>query len=326
LEIGNVNFPKVELHLHLEGILDYSSLSELYKSGKTNLPPFLKNGFPDAFPKFEDFVETYYACCQPIQEEKDFNKYIQFLYQYLEANQIIYAEVSWTPFYYMNKGFDFTRSLGYMNEALDELGIRERINFIIDVQRDHGNEVIDKVFSEVMQADDFKIAGIGLTGDETREIPKRAAYWFNKLKQEKQSGTTAHSGEYGAPKYIKQLLEELKPDRLGHGIRAAEDQDLVDFIKEEKIHLEICPSSNVKLERVASYQEHPLSWFLDQEVSVGLNSDDPGIFKSGLNAEYKNAYEKMDVPYSSFQILMENALNAAFLNEKEKEFLRPQLV
>ncbi|MEZ4982128.1 MAG: adenosine deaminase [Saprospiraceae bacterium] len=326
MEIGNVNFPKIELHLHLEGIVGFNDLSSLYKSANTDLPFFLKNGFPDTFPNFEDFVNTYYACCQPIQKENEFSRSIRFLKEYLEANQIIYAEISWTPFFYMNKGFDFDKSLGIMNESLEELGIRDQVNFIVDVQRDHGDEIMDRIFSKVKHAEDFKIAGIGLTGDETKEIPGRVAYWFRYLKEERQLGTTAHVGEYGSPKLIKQLLESLHPDRIGHGIRAAEDQELVEYIKEKNIHLETCPTSNVKLERVDSYEKHPLSWFLDQGVSVGLNSDDPGIFKSGLNSEYKKAYEKMDVPYSSFQILMKNALDASFLKENEKEKIRPKLV
>jgi adenosine deaminase len=319
------DYPKIELHIHLEGTISFQRLQKLYASKGGSLPSIISQGFPSQYPTFNTFVQTYYACCQPVESESDFSHYIAALAEYVKQNNLAYAEISWTPFFYMNKGLSFTKMLGSMNEALEIQNIRSHIRFIIDVQRDHGNEIMDEVFSQVQELRDFQIAGIGMTGDENQPIPQRAVYWFERLKAEQNLGSTVHCGEYGSAQKMQEVIEILKPDRLGHGINAIHSETLLVDIKQKRIHLENCPTSNVKLHRVANYEEHPLKHFLEKGISVSINADDPGIFEMPLQQEIETMAEVAGLTYTDLQVLNQNAIEAAFITSEEKDTLKTKL-
>lgn len=320
-----VDYPKVELHLHLEGIIPFQRLQHLYAEKGQSLPAFIKHGFPQKFPTFFTFVETFYACCRPVQTEADFKFYIEILAAYLAENNLIYAEISWTPFFYMRQGLSLEKMLGVMNEELENQSIRSKIRFIIDVQRDNGDEIMDLVFSEIPSFRDLQIAGIGMTGDEYQPIPHRAMYWFERLHGEHNLGRTVHAGEYGNPEKIREVLIKLKPERLGHGINAIKSAELMDEIKKKGIHLENCPTSNVKLNRVTGYEVHPIKQFLKNDISVSINSDDPGIFEMPLQKEIEKVVDIARLTIDDCHQLNQNALNAAFISGEEKKYFQSKI-
>ncbi|MCB0662717.1 MAG: hypothetical protein KDC24_08255 [Saprospiraceae bacterium] len=321
----DLNFPKVELHLHLEGIITFKRLLSLYDSKGIPMPHFMQNGFPDSFPTFTNFVDAFYACCTPIQKEEDFRFYIEGLAGYMEENNLVYTEISWTPFFYIHKGLSFEKMMGIMNEELESLGIRSKVRFIIDVQRDHGDDVMNAIFSKIAGSKDFQIAGVGMTGDEFQSIPKKGIYWFERLHEECNFGRTVHTGEYGGPEKIREVIDQLKPERLGHGINAIQSDSLLSEILDKGIHLENCPTSNLKLHRVDRYQNHPLKLFLEKGISVGINSDDPGIFKMPINHEIEKSIEILGLSEQEVRDLNHNAIKAAFIEKVDIEKIEHQV-
>jgi DNA-3-methyladenine glycosylase len=218
--------PKVELHLHLEGCMRVGTMRTLAARHRLPLPVHLQNQETHPFATFDEFAHTYYSICRLLVEAQDFALLAADLADYVRQNALLYNEVSWTPFLYLNRGLRFAEVMTVLNETLAEQGVRERVHFLIDVQRDHGLEAAAWVFAQVQQARDLQIVGIGLTGQEEGFAPAEYQALFQQAR-EHGLGLSAHAGEYGSADDIWQCVQQLGVSRLGHGLRAMHDPRLV---------------------------------------------------------------------------------------------------
>ena len=209
--------------------------------------------------------------------------------------------------------------------ALARHQMRERVNFIIDVQRDHGVEAGTWVYQQVFTTkNDLQIVGVGLTGQEEGFSPTEYQGLYQQA-TEHGLGCTAHAGEYGSTDDIWQCVRHLGVSRVGHGIRAVEDRALVAYLAEHAIHLEICPSSNVLLRRVMSYSSHPIQMLRNAHVHVGINSDDPGLFASDVSDEYSKVIEHCGFSFIDIKRTLEHSIAAAFLPQERKQGLQQRI-
>jgi len=312
--------PKIELHIHLEGCISLSTLKFLAKKNGIEIPKHLAEKENIYFENFDEFVNTFYAICNAIVEEEDLKFIIMDLVDYVRRNNIIYTEVSWTPLRYLQKGFDFAKSMEVMNNEIAINNLSDVIYFIIDTQRDHGTDVADFVFNKVLETKNTNIVGIGMTGYELGYSSSEYAAIYERMRNNGY-GCTAHAGEYGIANNIWQCLLDLKVKRIGHGIKAASNPDLINYIKEHNIHLEISPSSNVRLCRVENFAAHPIKNFIDMDLNIGINSDDPGIFNTDLNDEYMNMIDVFNLDIKKLKQCNLNATNAAFASSEKKQTL-----
>ncbi len=124
-----------------------------------------------------------------------------------------------------------------------------------------------------------------------------------------------HAGETTGPQTIWDALRELGAERIGHGISAAQDPDLLAYLAERRIALEVCPTSNVRTRAVAHIDEHPLRRLVDAGVLVTINSDDPPMFGTTLDDEYAVAARLLDTGPDGVAELARNAVTASFLDE-----------
>jgi len=317
--------PKVELHLHLEGCIKVETLLKLASQNNVQLPKQILKQKSIYFATFDQFVYTYYSICNVLVEENDFRLVIRDVIDYVKDNNIIHCEVSWTPFQYLNRGMRFDHILSIMNDELEIQGMRNRIKFIIDTQRDHGVEVGKLVYSHAFNCRDCNIVGIGLTGQEQGFSPTIYRKLFQHAKQ-KGFGCTAHAGEYGSAMDIWQCVKDLCVTRIGHGIKAITDDTLMDYLKNKKIHLEISPTSNVRLKRVDSYFAHPFQTFWSRGLNVGINSDDPEIFGTGLTDECLSVMNYFGLSLDAIQSTLFDSIQASFISENEKETIKQQIV
>ncbi|HEY1354608.1 MAG TPA: DNA-3-methyladenine glycosylase [Ktedonobacteraceae bacterium] len=240
------SLPKIELHLHLEGVMRPSTLRALCDKNHVPLPAHLKDSDAHYFGTFDEFVYTYHRVCQALVHAQDFALLMTDVANYLQRNNLLYAEIAWTPFLYLNranKRLHFEAVMEAMNEALEALGIADRVNFLIDIQRDHGVEAGAWVYQQAFAAPKtWRIAGIGLVGQEEGFSPSEYQALFQQARA-LGFGTTAHAGEYGTTEDIWQCVRALGTKRIGHGIRAIHDRKLLDYLVEQDVHLEICPTS-----------------------------------------------------------------------------------
>jgi len=312
--------PKIELHIHLEGCISLSTLKFLAKKNNAEIPKHLSEKENIYFENFEEFVSTFYAICNAIAKEEDFKYVIKDLISYIRRNNIIYTEVSWTPLRYLQKGLDFAKSMEVMNSEIAMNNFRDNINFIIDTQRDHGTDVANFVFNKVLETKDTNIVGIGMTGYELGFSSSNYAAIYERMR-DNGYGCTAHAGEYGFAINIWQCLLDLKVKRIGHGIKAVSNPDLINYIKENNIHLEISPTSNVRLCRVETFAAHPIKNFMEMELNIGINSDDPGIFNIDLTDEYMNMIDVFNFNIKKLKQCNLNAANASFTSSEKKQSL-----
>lgn len=311
------DLPKVELHLHLEGCMTLATLRTLAAQNRVPLPAHLVQNQAHYF-SFDEFAHAYYSICQVLAHEQDFRLVVGDVADYMRRNHVLYCEVAWTPFLYLNnKGLRFERIMDVINEALEEHGLRDRVHFIIDVQRDHGLEAGTWVFEQVFTLQNMNIAGIGLTGQEEGFSPSEYQMLYRRAR-DAGLGLTAHAGEYGSAEDIWQCVRDLQVSRVGHGTRAVDDRALLAYLAEHTIHLEVCPSSNVLLRRVMSYSSHPLRTFWNHQVNLGISSDDPAIFGSELTDEYLKVMEHCRFSISDLRQTLLNSIASSFASPARK--------
>jgi adenosine deaminase len=321
------DLPKVELHLHLEGCMSLETLRTLCARHRQPLPAHLVDleQARHSFATFDEFVYTYYRLCQVLVQPRDFALLVDDLATYIRRNNILYCEVSWTPFLYLNRGMRFTEIMDILTAALEEHGLRERVRFLIDIQRDHGREAGAWVHELVYEtAERFGIVGVGLTGQEEGFPPAEYRALYQRAR-EHGLGCTAHAGEYGTPEDIWQCVQDLGVSRIGHGLRAIQDRRLIEYLAEQHIHLEICPSSNVRLQRVETYSNHPIRTFWNHQVSLGINTDDPGLFGVDLGEEYLTMMDHQQFSLRELQQTLLNSVAAAFLPAERKALLAQEI-
>ncbi len=321
--------PKVELHLHLEGCMTVATMRQLALRHRIPLPAHLASSeqathASHAFATFDEFAHTYHTLCRLLTHEQDFALLAADLAEYIRQNTIAYCEVSWTPFLYLNRGVQFESVLAVLNEALETQGVRERVRFLIDIQRDHGLEAGEWVYRQAFAARDLHIVGVGLTGQEEGFPPAEYQALFRQARQQGY-GCTAHAGEYGTAEDIWQCVQELGVSRIGHGLHAAHDPLLLHYLAEQRIHVEVCQTSNVRLGRVTSYSTHPLHTFWQHQIPLSINTDDPRMFESDLTQEYLKAMQHSGFTLTDLQHTILHSLDAAFLPPEKKHLLHEHI-
>ncbi len=165
------------------------------------------------------------------------------------------------------------------------------------------------------------LVGVDLSDNEFAAEPEAFAGFFEALR-EAGFGATAHSGLNTSPAHLWRTMKILKPSRIGHGILALGDPDLMDEIRRRGIHLEVSVLSNWITEAVPEVRDHQLPSLLKAGLSVGLNSDDPGLFGSCLSEEYELLERTFGLSGEDFMAINLNALRCSFLPEETKDKVR----
>ncbi|MCK5535600.1 MAG: adenosine deaminase family protein, partial [Bacteroidales bacterium] len=173
-----------------------------------------------------------------------------------------------------------------------------------------------KTFNESLEFRDL-ITGFGLDSSEVGNPPAKFQRVF-KMVREEGFVSVAHAGEEGSAQYIWDALQLLNVARIDHGIRAANDAILIEKLAETKIPLTVCPLSNLKLQVVKNVNELPIKTFLQEDVLVTLNSDDPAYFGGYINENFEAVAEAFNLNKSDIFKLAENSFKASFLDDKDK--------
>jgi adenosine deaminase len=168
------------------------------------------------------------------------------------------------------------------------------------------------------------VTGFGIAGDERAGRPKDFAWSFD-LAREAGLRLTAHAGEWGGPDSVRAALADLRPERIGHGVRAIEDPALVDHLAETGVVLEVCPGSNIALGLFPGWRQHPIARLHDRGVKVTVSTDDPPFFHTTMAREYDRLAEAFDWDESVFRALARTALTAAFCDPATRARIAPRL-
>ncbi|MCH7903894.1 MAG: adenosine deaminase [Armatimonadetes bacterium] len=323
--------PKVELHVHLEGSIRPETLLKLARRNGIELPADDLDGLKKwyAFRDFPHFAEIYWTIGRCLRTADDIELIAREFLVGQKAQNVLHSEVTYTAltqFKQCNIAFD--DQLAALNRArrwgVSELGASMAV--VMDIPRDRATvEEGEMVGAWAAEGFGQGIDAIGLGGYEVGYPPEMFKSGFD-LARKAGVPSVPHAGETEGPSSIWGAINELGAIRLGHGIRCLEDRELVDTLREKGITLEVCPSSNVCLNVVPSWEEHPLPQLLSEGLRVTINSDDPPMFSTTLTDEWKQAQKTFDLDRATVETLTLNAVDACFLPPDKKAALRETVV
>lgn len=317
--------PKIELHVHLEGSVEPELLLSLAKKNNIELPASSLSEIKEWY-KYEDFthfLQIYFKICECIKTKEDVELIAkEFLTKQAKQN-IIYSEVTYTPYTHFEQHRlsieDQTNALIDAKKWAEEhLGIT--CKFIYDISRNVTPEEGTITANWVKNSDPNAIIALGLGGPE-KEFPPKIHKGAFDIITEAGIASIPHAGEVAGPKSIWDSIYLLKADRIGHGVRAIEDDELINYLIENNITIDVCPTSNICLGVYNDISEHPLPELVKKGVKVTINSDDPPMFNTTLTNEYLTIVKAFNYTMNDLYNFNLNALNAAILSNKEKDEL-----
>jgi len=311
--------PKAELHLHIEGSLEPEMMMKLAERNNVKLPYSSIEEIKEAynFSQLQDFLDIYYAGMSVLIHEIDFYELTMAYLINCNVQNIKHVEIFFDPQGHTHRGVDFATAISGINKALCEGKEKFGISFkVIMCFLRHLSQ--EDAFTTLIEAADYihLIDGVGLDSSEINNPPSKFEDVFRKAK-DMGLKLVAHAGEEGPPSYVEEALSVLKIDRLDHGNRAMESQDLIKKLVKNNIALTVCPLSNLKLCVVDSLSQHPVLEMLEQGLLVTINSDDPSYFGGYINENFNALIEHLDLKHNHIVTLIKNSFIGSFLSESE---------
>ncbi|MFP6595383.1 MAG: adenosine deaminase [Dehalococcoidia bacterium] len=312
------SLPKVELHLHLEGAIPIPALWEIVqKYGGDPLIPdeaALRKYFK--FRDFPHFIELWIWKNSFLREYDDFEFFSAAVARALKTENIKYIEAFFSPSRFKQGGLNTGRMIEAVRAGLDSVTGVE-VALIPDLVRDVGPDYASGVLDELSELRSLGLIGIGLGGSEHAYPPELFTDLYSRARN---SGfhTTAHAGEAAGAESVWGAINTLQVERIGHGIRAIEDPELMRHLAETQLPIEMCPLSNVATGVVDSITAHPIRQFLDQGVLVPVNSDDPAMFGNSLTGDYAALMSELAFTPDEIRQLILNAIESSWLVQDRK--------
>lgn len=309
--------PKVELHLHFEGAAPPAFIKGLAQEKHIDIAKIFTPDGGYAYRDFWHFLEVYEAACTTLQSPEDFRRLTLAVLEDRARDGVVYAETFLSPDFC--GGGDVTAWREYLLaieeaalEAQKTMGIT--LKGIVTAIRHFGPDQSRATALCAAETKSDFLTGFGLAGDEKQFHPKDFTWAFD-CAREAGLRLTAHAGEWGGPESVRDALDHLKVERIGHGVRAIEDLALVDQLAEQGIVLEVCPGSNVFLGVYPSFDKHPIDRLREREVKVTISTDDPPFFRTTLTREYETLARAFGWTEDDFRAINRDAANAAFCDE-----------
>jgi adenosine deaminase len=304
--------PKAELHLHLEGSLEPELLFALADRNKISLPwadvETLRRAY--AFNNLQEFLDLYYRGADVLRTEQDFYDLTWAYLQRCKAQNVIHTEPFFDPQTHTDRGIPFEVVINGIASALkdgqEKLGISSGL--ILSFLRHLSEEEAEKTLDQALPFRDAFIA-VGLDSSEMGHPPSKFQRVFDRARNEGFL-TVAHAGEEGPPDYIWQALDLLKIQRIDHGVRAIEDERLMQRIIDEQIPLTVCPLSNTKLRVFDDMAQHNILDMLERGVKVTVNSDDPAYFGGYVTENFYALHSHLGMTQDQARRLAQNSLDA----------------
>jgi len=301
--------PKTDLHLHFQGSVRISTLRELAAKHGCELPPGL-DGDRYVWNDFIDFIRQYGHVCGAVREPDDYRRVAIEICEDLAPQGVRYAEVTLTS----RDPSATAAALDGFDEGFERSGVRCRL--VLDHVRGFSIDEGERVLEIALAYRDRGVVAIGLGGPEHLSGAPVASIFEKAIAEGLHS--VPHAGEAMGPDSIREALHLLRAERLGHGFRVLEDDDLVAEVRERTIPLEVCPTSNVATRIVDRLDNHPLPRLIDAGFVVTLNSDDPAMFASPVLGEYAAARSVFGMPDEALAAIARAGVQASYADESTK--------
>lgn len=313
--------PTAELHVHVEGTLEPEAVVAMARRNRVHLPTAdageLAAGY--VFSDLQSFLDLHYANLRVLRTEEDFFELASSYLDRAKLANVRRAEVFFDPQTHLGNGVPLEAVMAGLTGALSQSEQSHGISsdLIMCFLRDRGPELADEMLTAALPFRD-QFIGVGLDSTEIgyppelfRDVYARAAAEGLHL--------VAHAGEEGGPETVTAALDELRVERVDHGIRAMADEDLVRRLRSERVPLTVCPLSNVCLRAVDDLSAHPLPRMLAEQLLVTINSDDPPYFGGYVDANYAAVQAEFSLGPSEMETLALNSFDACFVDGDRRE-------
>ena len=316
-----MSYPKIELHVHLEGTVRAETLLEIARRNDYALPANTVEGLASLYEyrDFEHFIEVWILTTNALQTEEDFRQVLVDYAAEAAAHGAVYVEAIFSPAERVARGIGWDEIFaGYCDgaqEAEELHGVTVRLT--PDIYRGANDEAAKNVVRHSSAYRERGVVGVGLGGLEAQFPPEPYAPVFELVKSEG-LGSVPHAGEVAGPASIRGALDALRADRIRHGIRSVEDPELLAELAERRIVLDVSPVSNIRTGAVGSLAEHPLPKLVEAGALCSISTDDPAMFDTDLTRDYEAARSLGVDPRAAF----EAGLSGALCDESTRDRLR----
>lgn len=318
---------KIELHLHLDCSLSYEVVSSL-------LPSVTRDEYvsdyiaPAKCTNLADFLARAPKGVQLLQTAVALRLATEDLFRQLAADGVIYAELRFAPLLHLDQGLTSREVVETVDSAAErmirETGIEARL--ILCTLRHFSEAQSMETVRLVEQFRGSRVVALDLAGDEAG-CPIDAHIAAYEYAREYHLCRTAHAGEGSGPASVWETIKLLEPTRIGHGTRSSEDPELVDFLRRKRIHLELCPSSNVQIiPSIGTMASHPIDQLYRAGVSLNINTDSRMLTPTTLTAEYEKLRDVFGWGREEFLQTNLMAIEAAFVEDTVKQRIKARLV
>lgn len=320
-----IKIPKVELHLHLEGAISLETLLRFIRRAGTEPGIQTVDDLRERldYADFAHFIERWKWTNRFLGEESDFEEIAYQVLRDLSRQNVAYAELSYSPGDYVVRPSSAREKTAYVRDGCEkaraETGIRWGLK--IDFCRADSPSECLRILDDLAPWVGGDLVGIDLGGGRQGD-PVAPYVPVFEAARERGLHTVAHAGESAGPASVWAVVDELGVERIGHGVRACEDPDLVELLKERRLPLEVCVTSNVMTGVYPSLAAHPIRSLFEQGLAVTVNSDDPTMFHTTLSDEYLVLLRDLGFTPEDLKTLSMNGAEASFLPEVEKSGLR----
>jgi len=319
-----IALPKVELHLHLDCSMSFQSVKAL-------VPEMTPDRYRAQFlapTKCKNLVDYFRYLGPPLallQTPEALRIQTIDLMRQLAADNVIYAEMRFAPHLHRQEGLATDRVVEIVLAAIDEAKSRYPVEarlLVCTLRPDDTASGLDLV----RIADRYRDQGVGgldLAGDEAGHSLAAHIPVFRKAR-DKGLNITAHAGEAVGATSVREVVEQLGTRRVGHGVRSIEDPAVVDLLREQNVHLEVCPSCNIQIDVFDRYEDHPVDRLRRLGVALSLNTDARGPTGLTLTDEYERMHQTFGWGAVEFRAANRDARAVAFMSPEVRRTLLDQ--
>jgi adenosine deaminase len=315
------DLPKSELHVHLEGTLEPAMLLDLAARNDIEVPWHDVEELRQAyrFDGLEHFLTLLFRGASVLRQRQDFYDLTAAYLTRAHRDGVRRAEMFFGPQTFLDAGVDIGVQLDGVLSAIDDAGRDLGIDgaLIVTAQR-HRTQDAALELVELTRSWHHRLLGFGLGGAERGNPPAKFVDYFVACRR-LGVRTTMHAGEDGPSSYVREALDLCHPERIDHGVTAADDPDLVKRLADERIPLTMCPLSNQRLQVTPDLAKHPLLELHRAGVVVTVNSDDPPYFGGYVADNYRAVATALDLPAAVLAELAANSFRASFADAADVE-------
>ena len=317
--------PKIELHFHLDCSLSFAAVSSIDPT--VTLEVYQQDfNAPEKFANLADFFSRAPKGTALMQNEEQLRLVTFDVFEQLRRDNIIYVEILLVPYMHTQQGLSVENVVEIVDDAVEKASLNTGIEARIVLSTLRHYSTLQSL-TTVKLVERFRgkhVGGIDLGAYEAG-YPIFAHIPAFQYAEQQGIPRTVHAGEARGPDSVWETLKNLRPSRIGHGVRSIEDPMLIDHLRRERIHLEVCPTSNVQIDLFDTYAHHPINTFYEEGLSVSVNTDTRTIANVTLTQEYEKLHTAFGWDKQRFLRCNLDALSAAFLPDDVKAQLEKRI-